>query len=89
MDAILEGIFSEHASGWWDSRWQQETSGLIRNRNFRKGFNSACARGAPDCVRFAMPAGLYSEHGYNSGNQYADSQKSTAKGKMPFAMGFQ
>ena len=35
-----------------------------------------------------MPAGLLSEKGYNSENLHAESQKSTAKGQMPWAMRF-
>ena len=35
-----------------------------------------------NCVRFAMPAGLLSENGYNSENKYVDSRKSTVKGQM-------
>ena len=41
------------------------------------------------CVRFAMPASLFSESGYNLENQFADSPKSMAKNQMPQAMGFQ
>ena len=39
-----------------------------QEQEFQENPNTACARGAPDCVRFAMPAGLLSENGYNSEN---------------------
>ena len=51
-----------------------------QEQEFQETPNSARARGAPDCVCFAMPAGLLSENGYNSENLYAEIQKSTAKG---------
>ena len=67
-DAISEAILRMSGQAGGHRVPSQTDLRSDQEQEFQETFNTACARGAPDCVRFAMPAGLLSENGYNSEN---------------------